>query len=127
MLKKASLVIITLTLILCAFAGGFFLGRGTGRNSISVSAVPTVKADTAEQTGAQPTTPTAPLLLDINTAAEEELTALPGIGDTLARRIVAYRAANGPFENLTELLNVEGIGEKKLESILDYITIGGQP
>lgn len=51
---------------------------------------------------------------------------LPGIGQTLANRIVAYRDANGPFENLGELCNVEGIGDKKLESILDHITIGGQ-
>ena len=127
MLKKASLVIITLTLVICAFAGGFFLGRGTGQNSISVSAVPTAGPDQTQDGGRNSTAPSTPLLVDINTATEDEFTALPGIGDTLAKRIVAYRTENGPFESLAELLNVEGIGEKKLESILDHITIGGQP
>lgn len=125
-MKKASLVIITLTLILCAFAGGFFLGRGTDQNTIRVSSLPTAAPKEDQNTGISPTEPTPPLLIDINTATEEEFTALPGIGDTLAKRIVAFRAENGPFESLADLLNVEGIGEKKLESILDYITIGGQ-
>ena len=125
-MKKASLVIITLTLILCAFAGGFFLGRGTDQNTIRVSSLPTAASKEAQNTVTSPTEPTAPPLIDINTATEEEFTALPGIGDTLAKRIVAFRAENGPFESLADLLNVEGIGEKKLESILDYITIGGQ-
>ena len=50
---------------------------------------------------------------------------LPGIGPLLAGRIVAYREENGPFEIPGELMNVEGIGEKKLEEIWDYITTGG--
>ena len=125
-MKKASLVIVTLTLIFSAFACGFFLGRGTGHNSISVSAVPTVPVEVPQGTSDASTAPSTPVLIDINSATEAEFTALPGIGATLAGRIVAYRTENGPFQTIADLINVEGIGEKKLESILDYITIGGQ-
>ena len=55
--------------------------------------------------------------LDLNTATAEELAGLPGIGKELAGRIVAYREANGAFETVEELLEVSGIGEKKLAGL----------
>ena len=64
-------------------------------------------------------------LVNINTAGIEDLTALPGIGATLAQRIIDYREQNGPFSSPAALLNVEGIGEGTLETILDLITTGG--
>jgi len=51
---------------------------------------------------------------------------LPGIGETLAERIVVYRNTHGRFRSVEQLLNVEGIGTGKLEAILDYITTGGK-
>lgn len=65
------------------------------------------------------------LLVNINTANVEELDALPGIGATLAQRIIDYREQHGPFTSPAGLLQVEGIGEGTLESILDLITTGG--
>lgn len=126
-MKKASLVIITLTLVCCGFSLGFFLGRGSGTGSVRVSTVPTAAVNQSQPTTEGSTDPSILIPLDINTATADELTALPGIGTTLAQRIVSYREVHGPFENLAQLLDVEGIGEKKLEDILDYITIGGQP
>lgn len=126
-MKKASLVIITLTLVCCAFACGFFLGRGTNHTAINVSAIPTAAPSETKEATEAPTDPSVRFPIDINTAAMEDFTALPGIGETIARRIVAYRDEHGAFETLADLLNVEGIGQKKLENILDYITIGGQP
>ena len=60
--------------------------------------------------------------VNINTADEAELMALPGIGETLARRIVAYRSENGFFADPEELLAVPGIGEKTQQGLRDYIT-----
>ncbi len=61
--------------------------------------------------------------MDINKASVEELTELPGIGKTVAERIVAYREKNGPFKSPEDLLKVKGIGEKRLQKILPLITI----
>ena len=55
--------------------------------------------------------------LDINAAGEEELTALPGIGPVLARRIVEYRAEHGPFASVEDLTDVSGIGASKLAAL----------
>ena len=62
--------------------------------------------------------------LDLNTATEEELEALPGIGPALAERIVAYRTENGPYLSVEELLLVRGIGEKILQKLEAYVTVG---
>ena len=65
------------------------------------------------------------VLVDLNTAGVEELTTLPGIGESLAKRIIDYRTAHGPFESPEGLLEVSGIGEKKLEELRDHITVDG--
>ena len=49
---------------------------------------------------------------------------LPGIGDTIAQRIVAYREQHGPFKNIDELKNVDGIGDKKFAAIRGAVTVG---
>ncbi len=67
------------------------------------------------------------LLVNINTASVKELTVLPGIGNAYAESIVAYRDEHGPFKTVEELLNIGGIGQNRLEAILDYITVGGTP
>lgn len=125
-MKKASLVIIAVTLVFVAFAVGFFLGRNTTPSPISVSNLPTDATTEPPATEPQPTEKEISFPIDVNTATVEDLTALPGIGQTLAQRIVAYRNEKGSFNSLSELLNVDGIGEKTLENILQYITIGGQ-
>lgn len=60
-------------------------------------------------------------LIDINHATASELTALPGIGDATAAKIVADREQNGPFGNPSDIQRVSGIGEKKYESIASMI------
>lgn len=61
--------------------------------------------------------------IDINTAGIDELKALDGIGDAIASAIIEYRETYGNFRNREELLNVSGIGEKKLAGIYDYIFV----
>jgi competence protein ComEA len=62
--------------------------------------------------------------IDINAAGVEELVKLPGIGEQVAKRIVAYREENGPFEKAEELMNVRGIGEKSFLKLQSRITVG---
>ena len=64
---------------------------------------------------------------DINTAGVEELDQLPGIGEVLAGRIVAYREEHGPFAAVEDLLEVSGIGEAKLAELEGWITVGQPP
>ncbi|MFC1981927.1 helix-hairpin-helix domain-containing protein [Chloroflexota bacterium] len=61
--------------------------------------------------------------IDINRAEVWLLEALPGIGETLAQRIVDYRQENGPFRNTIELLKVTGIGTATYEQIKNLITV----
>ncbi|MCQ2448004.1 MAG: helix-hairpin-helix domain-containing protein, partial [Oscillibacter sp.] len=63
--------------------------------------------------------------VDLNTAEQEDLERLPGIGEELARRILAYREETGGFTSLEELMNVSGIGEKKFAALDGYITVNG--
>lgn len=65
------------------------------------------------------------LLVDLNTADAETLELLPGIGPTIAARIVEYRNKNGGFDTADELMEVSGIGEKTYEKVKDMITVGG--
>lgn len=61
--------------------------------------------------------------VDLNTASAEVLEALPEIGPELAGRIVAYREAHGGFQSVEELLEVEGVGEKTLEALREYLVV----
>lgn len=60
--------------------------------------------------------------VNINTASAAELESLPGIGPALAARIVAHRETNGPFTSAEGLTAVSGIGERKLEGMIDMVT-----
>ncbi len=59
--------------------------------------------------------------VDVNTAAWPELAQLPGVGETLAQRIVASRETEGPFADLETLRRVRGIGPRTLERIKPYL------
>lgn len=133
MLKKSGTAIIAVLFgLFAAFSAGFFVGRNLTDTPIQVSTIPQVSAgettDVSESTGAAQTE--APVqaasgLININTADQQTLMLLPGIGEVLSQRIIDYRTEHGAFSHVTELLNVEGIGEKRMEQILPYATTGG--
>lgn len=64
---------------------------------------------------------TARFEIDINAADWPELVQLPGIGPTLAQRIVESRRTRGPFIDHNDLRRVRGIGPKTLEQIRPYL------
>lgn len=65
-------------------------------------------------------------VVNINSATAEELQMLPGVGPGIAKDIVAYRQAKGPFKNITDLDKVKGIGKKKFEGIKPYCALEGK-
>lgn len=86
----------------------------TKETQVSVATI--VITDTAE-------TESVNFPIDINSAGIDELKTLDGIGDATASKIIEYRETYGSFKNREELLNVSGIGEKKLEKIYDFIFV----
>jgi competence ComEA-like helix-hairpin-helix protein len=63
------------------------------------------------------------LPLDLNAASAEELTRLPGVGPKLAERIVAHRAAHGPFPRLADVDVVAGVGAKLLAKLAPHVRV----
>ena len=61
--------------------------------------------------------------VNINTAPQEELDSLPGIGPSTALKIINYRKEHGKFSKIEELKNVSGIGDSKFNQLKDLITV----
>ena len=61
--------------------------------------------------------------VNINSASIEELKKIPGIGESIAQKIIEYREENGGFSCKQEITNVNGIGKKKYESMKNFITV----
>lgn len=68
-------------------------------------------------------TSNAAKLVNINTAGQSELESLPGIGPSLAKKIMEFRQKNGGFKNVSDLVAVPGIGEKKFEQLKNLVTV----
>lgn len=62
-------------------------------------------------------------LVNLNTATLDQLETLPGIGPALGQRILDYRQEHGPFRSVDDLLNVSGIGEKRLADLRPNVTV----
>ena len=62
--------------------------------------------------------------VDLNSASEAQLQEVPGIGPSLAKKIVEFRSENGPFKSVDDLLKVRGVGEKSLEKLRPHLTVG---
>lgn len=133
MKKQAMSLLVAVTVAFAGFTAGYYLGRSHSPGDVQL-ALPAAMLTEPAQPASEETAPpqeteetTIAFPIDLNTAGEAELAALPGIGPVLARRILDYRQEVGALRSVEELLNVSGIGEKRLEAIWDYVTVGGLP
>jgi competence protein ComEA len=61
--------------------------------------------------------------VNLNTATLAELDSLPGVGPVLAQRILDHREKNGPFRTVSDLRQVDGIGDTRYEQLKDLVTV----
>lgn len=119
-MKKAQIALLGITSAFIFLTLGIFIGRNTsGEFHLFPGNDSTIVSNTPSETD-----PAQRGKINVNTATAQELTMLPGIGPVLAQRIIDYRTENGPFTQIQDLLQVSGIGEKRLEDIEDYIVLG---
>lgn len=65
-------------------------------------------------------------VLNVNTASEEELTQLPGVGESRAKAIVRLRNQRDGFSSAEELIDVRGIGERSLQKLRPFVSFSGE-
>ena len=125
-ISKLEGIVLLLTLL---FVGGTLLWFAFSQPGEGVTVV-TERQDPEPQVLTEtPDTPEARGLLEgevlnLNTASQTELPRLPGIGETKAAATVAWRQEHGSFQTVEDLMAVDGIGEKTLENLRPYVTVG---
>lgn len=128
MKKSAITFLLGLTLAFAAFVAGFYVGKNYNHGSIEISGIPNSQLP---ESGASlsTTAATVPATLDettqklmdaINAATLEQWDEVPGIGEATAKKILAYRETYGDFKVPEDLDNVENIGPKTIDKIIDY-------
>lgn len=113
-------------------AGGFAPGADVVKINLALQLKDEMQVNVPYNIAAVNGTPAAPAgagaagsagRVNINTASPAELDKLPGIGPALAERIIEYRTANGPFQDLADIKNVPGIGEAKYNQFKEKIAL----
>ncbi|MCX5736221.1 MAG: helix-hairpin-helix domain-containing protein [candidate division NC10 bacterium] len=111
-------------------AGSGSREAATGTADAAASGAPQttrrVAAQAAPEAASAPK-PLPPGPLDINRENAAALQGLPGVGPALARQIVAYREARGPFRRLEELREVPGIGPKRYARLQGWVRVAKTP
>lgn len=122
-MKKVLTNPVVIGFLLCAmFICGVLWGRHSTTSVLRLKInKATEKPYTEEKEQLQPSDYVIADKININDAPVEVFAILPGLNQSLAQKIVAYRDEHGPFKSVDELRNVNGIGEKKLNAIRKYI------
>lgn len=121
MKNSGQIALLSITILFIGLMMGIYIGNSTSRNHIKLTYDPTAYSDGIGNDNIRP-----PIVkININTATVEELTILPGIGESSAKQIVEYRQNNGPFYSIDDLKKVKGVSHNRLKEIRKYITVGG--
>ena len=116
--KTVAAVAYVVLLLCLVFTLGYLLGSGRGETQVQITAV---QAPEEEKAPVQTEEADGPI--DLNTATQLQLETLPGVGPELAKRILAYREENGRFVSVEQLMDVEGIGEKRFADLEPLVTV----
>jgi len=131
-LSKIEKAMIYIAAAFILFTSGYFAGKSMRKDAFVVE-TSLAQMDNESDAIAETTAVFKPAVteksaeeakININTADAGLLNTLPGIGDVLAGRVIAYREENGDFVLIDEIMDVEGIGEAIFSNIKDIITVG---
>ena len=117
-MKKPQWILIGITAAFCCILIGVFIGRNLTQTYLPVNGAANSQIENTTETQQNNDG-----RININTATEQQLMLIHGIGEVTAQKIIKYRTENGDFKAIEDLLNVNGIGEKKLEQMKPYIKI----
>lgn len=94
----------------------------TSQESQGREYITSAKADSEQSENGAKSTGTN-FKININTAKQEELTQITGIGDSTAKKIIEYRTQNGKFKSIEDIKNIPGIGDSKFNAMKEEITV----
>ncbi len=110
-LSRGDQIFVALLLVVLMVLSACYWAKisGWGRHPIEIQRLPAREYD---------------FRIDVNRASWVQWAQLEGIGEVLARRIVEDRNVNGPFQSVDEVQRVNGVGEKKLAAIREWLYVG---
>lgn len=123
------IILIIAIVLVGAFFIIYMLTCHAGNQSITVERIPLYQQSVSEKHEAAGVSNELEVsetnsIVNINTADQETLETLPGIGTEKAKAIIEWREENGVFMFVDELLEIDGIGEELLDAVRDYIVLG---
>lgn len=120
--KQPAMAVYGLLLACLVFTMGYLLGSGSRQTQVQVTVTEPISV---QQIAEPPSVSVGAECLDLNTATQEQLESLPGIGPELAGRILQYRQSCGGFVSAEQLMDVKGIGEKRYAALKELVSVGG--
>lgn len=120
-MQKSLYALLTITLVFISLIAGVFIGRNSIGAQVTLDPAsgnvldPSSTGSKSEELGK----------VNINTAQIYELTLLPGIGESKAKAIIAFREEYGRFTRVDDLIYVDGFSYVTIEQLRPYITVGG--